>query len=206
MPYIGRICPNDSNWTRPDGSRKGKNHLRRSAKTFPEQHGFGFEEWVRRYVDDATWIWKGDPFRWMRGGEYYFGFLQPFKEVPGGFSVDKISLFLIDNMGRGHPRRFYIGYVLNCRRLTDNEAVQVQHSYIRDGLLGTMQAELDQLEVDYTIPTAAAEATEVFNVGFMVNDFHYIGHPVLAPDTDYAYRCNYYTNLNQIGPRDQVAV
>jgi hypothetical protein len=205
MPYRARVCPNDVGWDHPDGPPKGPNQWKRKAETFPERHGFGFDEWL-----GCGWPWTGDLLTGMVGEkDYYCGFLQSFQGQPGGFFAGLIYLFTLDPV-MGGKIRCYVGEIHNCHKLPLVDAKSVYQEYAKNGQLKTMQSHLSAIHTmpypfpiytttppyPFTYPKAVlptATELDIFNVYFEKLTIYPTQRR--APAGDPVYRDHHYNRL-----------
>ena len=141
--YFGRICWNTFSWQHPSGKPKGE------SKSHAAAHGFGYDEWLGR----TEWLSK-DGFR--------YGFLQPYRKKKTGFIVPVVNLFTIEQQPRGIKRqRLLVGRLVNCEKLSDQEAQSAFLEFERWGWLKTMQREVSKVGLSAKI---TSEPIDILNV------------------------------------------
>jgi hypothetical protein len=169
--YFGRICWNAVCWQHPTGKPKGE------SKSHAAKHGFGYDEWLGR----TEWVSK-DGFR--------YGFLQPYRKKNAGFIVPLVNLFTIEQQPAGiKRRRLLVGRLVNCEKLTDQQAQFAFSEFERRGWLRTMQSELSKVGLNAKVTTIPID---ILNVRFRPGDLHWFSKPRVAKTISRVYASDRY--------------
>lgn len=169
--YFGRICWNTAGWKHPSGKPKSE------SKSHAASHGFGYDEWLGRTV----WLSK-DGFR--------YSFLQPYRKKKDGFIVPVVNLFTIEQQPAGIIRhRLLVGRLLNCEKLSDQQAKSAYSEFKKRGWLQIMQR-----EVSATCPAEkiTSEPIDMINIRFRPNDLKWFSKPTIAKRTSRVYASDRY--------------
>ena len=146
-----RICWNANRWLSPSGGAK------RESGTHAEEKGFGYDEWLANPA--------------FRVGRYRYAFLQPFSGQKPGLLVRSVVLYTL--AASDSPRkRYVVGNISNCERLSESEAAAVVSHLKRQGVIRRMQKTVEALSLTghARVDIASKPAIDIINVRFLPED------------------------------------
>lgn len=172
MPYITRICYNESNWQHPTGTATEAN------STYYTLHRYGHEEWLFR-------------FEWQIGG-WQYGFLQGVNKgresrLQLGERAGEVVLFTITPTGRR-----YVAKIRHIEFLDDVQSNAALEVYKRNGWLKQMLKEIDEVNGVKESLGNTDWARYMLNVRFRPEDVEWFPENTNAAPNDPVMRWNRY--------------